>query len=160
MTEISGTKEEMHRHFAVSLFNLTWELLDTQNRTPEQDQRMLHSAHASRFHWGEIGTPLELLRGEWQVSRVCSVLGLYQSAVYHGRLCLELCEANDIVDFDLAFACEALARGYAAQGAVEKSQEYMEKARLACENIEDQENREYFLSELATVSGIRPASGS
>jgi len=37
---------------------------------------MLHMAHASCYHWSIIGTPLEIERGEWQVSRVHSVLKL------------------------------------------------------------------------------------
>jgi hypothetical protein len=46
------------RGLAVELFNLAWELLETPDRISEQDDRMLHAAHASRFHWGEIGEPI------------------------------------------------------------------------------------------------------
>ena len=40
--------------------------------TREDDDRMLHAAHASRFHWGEAPEcrPENLARGEWQISRV------------------------------------------------------------------------------------------
>jgi len=41
---------------------------------------MIHAAHASRFHWGEIGKPINLGRGEWQISRVYSVLNRPESA--------------------------------------------------------------------------------
>ncbi|MGD8998268.1 MAG: hypothetical protein PVH80_09170 [Anaerolineae bacterium] len=142
---------ELHKRFAVDLFNLVWELLDQEDRTPEQEDRMIHAAHASRFHWGEIGTPLEFERGEWQISRVYAVLDRPQAAIYHAQRCLMLCEANQIGDFDLAFAYEALARAYAVADDAATSEEYVSLAEQAAEQIEDEGNREYFLSELATV---------
>ena len=56
--------EEEHQKFAVDLFNLTWSLLDKKDRTQEEDDKMIHAVHASRFHWGEIGKPLHFERGE------------------------------------------------------------------------------------------------
>jgi hypothetical protein len=37
-------------------------------------------------------------------ARVYSVLGRRESALYHAKLCLEICQENDIGDFDIAFA--------------------------------------------------------
>ncbi|MBB5034625.1 hypothetical protein [Prosthecobacter vanneervenii] len=45
-----------HKKMAVDLFNETWTLLDKTDRTPEEDARMSHLAHASRLHWGFVGT--------------------------------------------------------------------------------------------------------
>jgi len=146
--------QELHRKFAVDLFNLVWGLLDKEDRTTEDDDRMLHAAHASRFHWGEIGTPLEFERGEWQISRVYAVLNRPEAAIHHAHRCLALCEANQIGDFDLAFAYEALARAYAVAGKAARSREYVGLAEGAASGIEDQGNREYFLSELGTVSEL------
>ena len=42
------------RTLAADLFNHTWTLLETPDRTPAQDDEMIHSAHASRYHWGEV----------------------------------------------------------------------------------------------------------
>ena len=149
-----ATEQESHRKFAVDLFNLVWDLLDRGERTKEEDDRMLHAAHASRFHWGEIGTPLEFERGEWQISRVYAVLNRPQAAIYHAQRCLDICTANQIGDFDIAFAYEALARAYATAGESEKSREYTRLAEQASEQIEDEGNREYFSSELRTVTEL------
>jgi hypothetical protein len=146
--------QELHRKFAVDLFNLVWGLLDKEDRTTEDEDRMLHAAHSSRFHWGEIGTPLEFERGEWQISRVYAVLDRPEPAIYHAHRCLALCEANQIADFDLAFAYEALARAYAVAGEAAKSRKYLGLAEGAAAGIEDKDNRDYFLSELGTVSGL------
>ena len=70
-----GLDHATRRALAVGLFNYTWTLLENPDRTKEQDDEMLHAAHASRYHWGEVGEAVNLSRGEWQVSRVYSVLG-------------------------------------------------------------------------------------
>ena len=145
--------QDLDKKLAVDLFNQTWDLLDKTDRTPEEVDTMIHAAHASRYHWGEVGTPLEFARGEWQISRVYAVLNRPEPALYHARRCLDLCQANEIGDFDLAFAYEALARAYATAGELDKSGEYIELAMQAAEQIEDKDNREYFESELLTVSG-------
>jgi hypothetical protein len=155
MTEEKNAElQEWHRKMAIGLFNAVWSLLDKSDRSPDEDDRMLHAAHASRFHWGEIGTPLEFERGEWQVSRVYAELRRPEAALHHAKRCLEICQENDITDFDIAFAYEALARAYAVSGNGEKSREFIRLGQQAGEQIEDEENRNYFLSELNAVTKL------
>jgi hypothetical protein len=97
------------RALAVGLFNYTWTLLEHPDRTPDQDDEMLHAAHASRYHWGE---PVNLSRGEWQVARVYCVLGRAEPALFHARRCVALNEAKDArEDWELGSAYEAMAPG-------------------------------------------------
>ncbi len=155
MTEHETTEQdEWHRRFAADLFNLTWDLLDKADRTAEEGDRMVHAAHASRFHWGEIGAPLQFARGEWQISRVYAVLGRAEPALHHARRCLDICTEDNIGDFDLAFAYEALARAYAVAGDRAKSEAHFRLAEKSGAEIEDQGNRNYFFSELKTVSDL------
>jgi hypothetical protein len=142
---------ELHKKFAIDLFNLTWNLLDKKDRTQEEDDKMIHAAHASRFHWGEIGTPLEFERGEWQISRVYSVLERSEPALYHAKRCLEICKKNNIGDFDIAFAHEALARASAVAGLKTQYEENLELARKAGQQIKKDEDKNYFMSELKTI---------
>ena len=151
--------KEAHKKFAIDGFNLVWSLLGKKDRTKEDDDKMVHAAHASRFHWGEIGEPLHFERGEWQISRVYAVLDRPQAALYHAERCLAICTANEIANFDLAFAYEALARAYAVAGEVKTSQEYTGLAEQAAQEIEDEGNRDYFMSELASVAGLLERSG-
>ncbi len=152
VTEDNAPVQEWHRKFAIDHFNLVWELLDKEERTVGENDRMLYAAHASRFHWGEIGTSLEFERGEWQISRVYSVLNRVEEAIHHARRCLDICKENGIGDFDIAFAYEALARAYSVAGDAEKSIEYIRLGEKAGELIEDKGNREYYLSELRGIS--------
>jgi DNA-binding transcriptional MerR regulator len=141
------------RALAVGLFNYTWTLLETPNRTVEQDDEMIHAAHASRYHWGEVGEAANLSRGEWQCSRVYSVLGRGEPAVHHARRCLEINEANRgaIEDWEMGSAYEALARACAVAGDVEASAGWRAKATAELERIADAEDRQVLEQDLATL---------
>ena len=104
------------RRLAATLFNHTWTLLEKGDRSVADDDEMIHSAHASRAHWGVVGTPMNFARGEWQVSRVYSVLGRSEPALYHANRCLTLTVENDLGPFDVGCGHEALARAYRVAG--------------------------------------------
>ena len=144
---------EQERQVAVDLFNFVWSLLDMPERSREDDDRMLHAAHASRFHWGEVGEPVNAVRGEWQISRVYAVLGRPEPALFHARRCLELCERHGIGDFDLAYAYEALARASYVAGQRQAVDQYLDLARDAAARIAERDDRDLFLRDLEEISG-------
>ena len=144
---------EERRATAVALFNLVWRLLEVPDRSPEQDDRLLHAAHASRFHWGEVGESINLVRGEWQCSRVYSVLGRGEPALHHARRSLEICREHGIGDFDLAFAYEAMARAYLLAGDEDESARYVALANDAGTRIAEDDNRAVLLGGLADLPG-------
>ena len=147
------TEQEWHKRTAITLFNLVWSLLDKKDRTKQEDDKMVHAVHASRFHWGEIGTPVEFERGEWQISRVYSVLNRPQSALYHAERCLEICKEHNIGDFDIAFAYEAMARAHAVAGDKSDCEKYIKLAKEAGEQIKKKEDKDLFFNDLKTVPG-------
>lgn len=152
-SEKTYTAAECHKKMAADLFNLTWELMEKPDRTPADDDRMVHAAHGSRFHWGEVGEPVNLQRGEWQVSRVYAVLKRPAPALFHAQRCLALTEQHGLGGFDLAFAHEAMARAYAIAGNERQAARFMKQARQATEKIEKKEDRDYVESELRTIPG-------
>jgi hypothetical protein len=139
---------DSHRKFAVECFNRVWELLEKTDRTDQECDEMIHAAHASRYHWGVVGEPVNFARGDWQISRVYAVLGRPESALYHGERCLAVCRAHEVDDFDLAFAHEALARAYAAAGDAERSSEYFTQAEQLGSEIRDADDRDAYFAEL------------
>ena len=112
----TGSSAADRRQLAVDLFNEVWTLIETPDRSSEDDDRMLHAAHASRFHWGEVGAGVNLARGEWQCARVYSVLGRAEPALHHARRCLELCTRHEVEDFDLPYAHELCGRAVILDG--------------------------------------------
>src|SRR6266508_2273527 len=105
-----GLTFEQRRRLAVDLFNHVWTLLERPERTPEQDDEMIHAAHASRHHWSEVGTTANLARGEWQVSRVYATLGRAEPALFHASRCLAYCESrpDEMEEWELPYAYAAL----------------------------------------------------
>ena len=142
---------DIHRTFGKEFFNYVWELLDKSHRSKEEDDAMLHAAHASRFHWGKAGTAATLARGEWQISRVYSVLKRAEPALYHANRSLEICQENGIGDFDLAYAYEALARAYTVAENIPESKRYIDLAEKAGEAIAERDDRALFDSDLKSI---------
>jgi DNA-binding transcriptional MerR regulator len=139
------------RKIAVDLFNGTWRLIEKEDRSVEDDDRMLHMAHASRYHWGEIGAPVNRSRGEWQVSRVYSILGRGEPAIHHASRGLDICQEHKIGDWDLAFAYESLARAHAVAGDADQARSWTEQALAAAEDIAEDEEREMVLTDLESI---------
>ena len=139
------------RQLGVDLFNEVWRLMETR----EDDERMLHAAHASAYHWAEAPEcePKNRARSEWLCSRVYAVLGRGEPALHHAHRCAAICEAHpeNIEDWDLPFAYEALARAHAVAGNAEDARACSETARALGEKIADPEDREHFSEALATI---------
>ncbi len=139
------------RELGIELFNKTWALMES----PERDEdELLHCAHASAYHWRQAGTVANHARSEWQCSRVYSVLGRPEPALHHARRCLELCESapDEIEEFDLPFAYEAMARANAVAGDADAAREWLARARAAGEKIGDEDDRVLLESDLATIA--------
>jgi DNA-binding transcriptional MerR regulator len=153
-TPIPTLDEAARRRLAADLFNRVWTLLDKPGRTREEDEEMLHAAHASRHHWGEVGTAARRARGEWQCSRVYAVLGRSEPALHHARRCLEICESapDEMADFDLPFAYEALARAHALAGNSEDARRHLALGERAAASIADEDDRELVRADLASIT--------
>lgn len=142
---------ELHRQLGVELFNFTWTLIDKPDRTTDESDLMIHAAHASAYHWRQVGEPLNFERSDWQLSRVYALLDRPEAALYHAQRCLEACQSEGIGDFDLAFAYEAMARALLIGGQHDDAMQYLEKAKEAGVEIEKKDDRDYFFNELEGV---------
>lgn len=151
------------RRLAVDLFNGVWDLIETPVRSQVDDDRMVHMAHASRHHWGNVvaaaqgasaegsASAVNLVRGEWQCSRVYAVLGRAEPCLHHARRVLQLCAEHGIADWDLAFGYEALARGLALAGDAAGAEAALAQARSAAADIVEDDDRQAVLADLETI---------
>lgn len=146
-----GLDGTTHRQVGIALFNHTWTLLERETRTVEQVDEMIHAAHASAYHWMQVGTAANRARSEWQCSRVYAVLGRGEPAVWHARRCQQICEREGIGDWDLGFAYEALARAHAVAGDRDEARRWLEQAHNAATEIAEDDNRQLLLSDLETI---------
>ncbi|GAB4317883.1 MAG: hypothetical protein Kow0074_06750 [Candidatus Zixiibacteriota bacterium] len=146
------TEYESHEKFARDCFNYVWELLQNEDRTIEEDDEMVHAAHASRFHWGKIGDAVHRARGEWQISRVYAELNSPEPSKYHALRCLSLCQENNLSAFDHAYAYEALARAAAVGRNKTERDQNLARAREAAEGIDDEESKNLLLNDLKSIA--------
>jgi hypothetical protein len=157
MVDENISLEKWHRKMAVDLFNNTWNYLDKEKLTDEEKDAMVNSSHASRYHWGVRvendwdATPINLGRGDWQLSRVYAVIGDGDRAIHYGKTYLDICKKEGIKDWDLAYAHEALARGYAIKGDKKNKEKYLKLAKDSLADVEDKDTREMIEGDLKTI---------
>jgi len=140
-----------HRKTGAYLFNYTWALLDRKDRTREDEEEMLHAAHASRYHWGKAGTALHTSIGDWQISRVYATLGRAEPALYHARRALEVTRRHRFGRFYLAYAYEGLARAASVAGDRRTRDRCLREARRVGAQVRDRDDRRMLLEDLASI---------
>jgi hypothetical protein len=144
----AAESREWHRAFAVECNNGAFDLLAKADRTPAESDLMVDMAHAARYHWGVVGTELNVARADYLVSRVHAFLGHAEPALQHASAALQRAEALGLSDFDLAYAHEAMARAHACAGEVGEAQR--ELAVVSSIPIEDPEDKAIFEADLAS----------
>jgi hypothetical protein len=119
----------------------------------------VHVVHASRYHWGEVGTSAHLAHGENQCARVYAALGRTEPALHHANRCLELVRAGGegFQDWDLASALEVVARAHLAAGNTAGASHYAELMRSELEAIADPDDREVIATQIAELGLTQPS---
>ena len=140
------------RALAPRAFNRTWELLDAESRTREQEEEMLAATFTQRHLWYEVGTARNWAIADWQVSRVAAVLGYADLALRFGERSLDIAEEHGLDAFVKGFAHEAIARAAASVDDIETFTEHLELAKATLAAIEDDEEREILAADLAEMS--------
>lgn len=143
-----------HRAIGIELNNSVWDELSagtiTETSPVDERERLLYAAYTSTYHWLQVGTVANHLRGEHLISRVAARIGEAEIALRHARRCLELAEShpNEVEDWDLAFALEALARAEAATGDTISASSTFARAIAATAAVVDGDDRSVLEGEL------------
>jgi hypothetical protein len=142
------SEREFHRRTAARCFNETWDYLERKERTEQDDQKMLQLAHASRYHWGIVGTPRNKAVGDWQVSRVYAALKQPHLSLLYAKSSLETCRREELPEV-LATAYEAVARAYAVAKEFAAASKYLKLARNQLETLNlSAEDRKVYLGQI------------
>jgi hypothetical protein len=145
---LSKSKREFHRKTAVLCFNETWDYLEERERTEQDDQRMLQLAHASRYHWGLVGTPRNMAVGDWQISRVYAALKQPHLSLLYAKSSLGICRKEKLSEL-LATAYEGVARGYAVDEDFASARRCLRLARKQLETLDLRaEDRKVYLGQI------------
>ena len=152
--KMSKQEREFHRRVAAECFNKAWDLLDKKARSYEDNLQMLYLSHASRYHWGLVGTAESRAVGEWQLSRIYATLGQPQMALKFAKSCLATCEDNNLSDI-LHTAYEAMARAYAIANDNSRARRYLTRARRQLNKLNlDNHDRGIYLDQITETEGL------
>jgi hypothetical protein len=137
-----------HRQLGVDLFNETWRLMKAR----DDDALIVDCAHASAYHWANAPEckPENRARSAWLISRVYTVVNRAEPAFFYATRCLELCEQHALVDWDLAYAYEALARASQLVGDRKAVARYVALARAV--DIADSHDAEHLDEDLNALA--------
>jgi len=140
-----------HRKLAIEANNSTWEFLDRDPGllSAQEIEEMTRRAYAAAYHWtrAENATVINEIRASWLIAKAWIHQSRGDIALLISHRCIELCSANNVKDFDLAYVYEAKARSLACIGDVEGARE-AKKFALSVE-VADEEDRKIVSADLA-----------
>jgi hypothetical protein len=130
------------RWFAIEYNNAAWTLVEANQRTAADRDRMLHLAHAAYVHWEAIGAAVNEQRALTLLAMAHAAAGSGAAAVQHARRCLELNHADDpeSTPFDRAMAAASMAVAYRSNRDAAGAGEWEAKCRQLTEWLTDEED--------------------
>ena len=152
MTAAGSDAAGAHTSFAKAAFNGAWDLIDKPDRSADDDRQMLTLAFASRWHWGEVGSAENKAIADWQVAHVASLIGETSLALAYAQAAYDAARRDDdLPDWLRASTAQGLARAHACAGDRASYEVYAAEARELIEHLDDEEDRELILGQLASI---------
>jgi hypothetical protein len=140
-----------HRKLAIEANNSTWEFLDCElgSLSELDSEEMTRRAYAAAYHWSraENATVINEIRASWLIAKVWIHQSRGDIALAVSNRCIELCLANNVKDFDLAYVYEAKARSLACLGDLDGAREA--KRIASSVEIVDEEDQKLVQADLA-----------
>lgn len=158
MNSNNSTPEELaawQRRLASQANNRAWRLSEVSGRSPEEDEEMLHAAHAAMYFWKIVGNANNRAHAALLLAHVYALLKLARPAKHYLAQATPTFFNGDCVPWEVAIA-HAVAAGVASVCVEHESHKmhYAEAARLIA-GLEDPEDREIINATLYVVP--RPA---
>jgi hypothetical protein len=114
---------------------------------------MIRLSLASTWHWKQRDdcTQVNLSVSFWQTSRIYSILEQVDNARRYARLCLNASQGEDVAQFYLGYAYEALARAESLVVNTAQMEQYLNQARNIAAAMSDSDEKEMLLDDLAAI---------
>ena len=150
-TDLSDLDGDWHRKQAVTANNSIWDVLGTaeDERSGADIEQMTAAAYTALYHWERAtGTaPVNVARGLYMISKVWIARRNGPLALHYADLTMATCLANDLADFDLAYAHEVRARALALLGRADEARQH--RATAAAVSVSDPDDLEIVVADLA-----------
>ena len=138
------------RALAIRAYNAAADLLDQPELDADAAFRALADALASRELWAPIGTPVNLLIGDWQVARALCANGLGEDAVAMMSQAVDTANEIGVDDWLKASLHEGLTRALLASGDARYATVYSFTESLVAA-IADADDREVIAAQFADL---------
>ena len=155
-----------HKLFSGTLYMLAGELIEKEDRTPEESDTMIQAAHASAYHWAQLKGHIDEERwiqsfavGQSIINYAYLEIGDAGRALYHAKRCLEYFDKYGVQGFPDAYGYDGLAKAYDMAGDTKNRDDAIKKAIEAGNKIEEDNFRASFFEELAKVNGYDEIKG-
>jgi hypothetical protein len=154
MSQQQPSPEELatwQRRIAARANNKAWELSEKLNRTPAEDQEMLHAAHAAMHLWSIVGNESNKAHAEQLLAHVYALLGDATLAAKYLQVPSAFFASGQCEAWEFAM-CRTIAANVAAcAGDANRHQSQYEEAASLIEALESSEDREILLTTLRIV---------
>lgn len=142
MTDLPFDLLKANRWFAIECNNQAWDLVEADERTADQQEKMLHLAHASRYHWQHAGTEINWLRAEVLLSTAYSFANRSENAIIYAESARKLIgQTSEFTPFDQASLSGAHALALSICGESEESKEMFGKFAHDLSLVAEEEDR-------------------
>ncbi|HET7065053.1 MAG TPA: hypothetical protein VFI49_12335 [Rudaea sp.] len=143
------------RRLASLANNQAWALAEALRRTPEQDEEMLHAAHAAMYFWKIVGNAGNNARAAQLLAHVYALLNLPRPAAHYLSKSLPYFLQNDCAPSELAFAHAVAAHVASAEGSEEAHTRHYSQALAARAQIPEPKEREILDATLRVIPAPR-----
>lgn len=132
--------QRWHERFAVECNNRAW-ALSVQNRSGTEDREMLDAAHASAWHWAQVGSELNRMRATTLVAEVHASLGMGAPSFALAETMRDYFLGRETPDWEIACAHAVYAHAAHAAGRFAEHRDAYARATDALAAIADEEDR-------------------
>ena len=131
--------------------NRAWTLSEQLSRTREEDDEMLHAAHASAHLWSPVGNEQNAALANLLLDQVHALLGSAALAARFSKSATEFFTARDSAPWELALTHAVAANAAHCSGNTQSHQAEYAAALRAIETIAEAEEKEIVLATMRVV---------
>ncbi|MGZ8259344.1 MAG: hypothetical protein ACXWUL_02195 [Caldimonas sp.] len=154
MSDTAAGADAWHRKFAAVGNNRAWEL-SVQVRGAAESREMLDAAHASAWHWAQVGTELNRMRATMLLAEVHALLGFGASALAYAEEMRAYFLTRETPDWELALTHTVFAQAAHAAGRSAEHHDAYARAEAALAAIADAEDRAIVAETFGQVAAPR-----
>ena len=141
MTDADFEPNSAHRWFAVNCNNSAWDLIESAPHSEDDVEHMIHAAHASAWHWLQVGTPAHHVRALHLLTNAYAAAADGATALRYAQQAAALSEQHkhELTPFDQAMTEASLAAACSCAGEADRANSHGENVSSALSDLEEDE---------------------